>query len=173
MREKGYDNVGMVMQSYLYRCVYDTQALIEQGCTIRLVKGAYKEPANLAFPKKKDVDDNFDHVMTILMDESLKENSPILSEDGKFPSIAAAATHDSDRVDFSKEYAEKIGLPKNKLEFQMLYGIRRELQDSLVKEGYSVRVYVPFGTEWYPYFMRRLAERPANIWFFISNLFRK
>lgn len=173
MREKGYDNVGMVMQSYLYRCANDTNSLLESVCPIRLVKGAYKEPAEIAFPKKADVDKNFDDVMMILMDASLNQNAPVLSEDGKWPSLPAAATHDNKRVEFSKAYAAKIGLPKNKFEFQMLYGIRRELQDELVSDGYSVRVYVPFGTEWYPYFMRRLAERPANIWFFISNLFKK
>jgi proline dehydrogenase len=173
MREKGYDNLGMVMQSYLYRCEADTKALLDQGCTIRLVKGAYKEPADVAYPKKKDVDYNFIQVMAVLLDASLEAGSPVLSKDGKWPAIPAAATHDGAMVDFTKAYATKIGLPKNKLEFQMLYGIRRDLQYGLMKEGYPVRVYVPFGTEWYPYFMRRLAERPANIWFFISNLFKK
>ncbi len=173
MRDKGYDNVGMVMQSYLYRCEEDTRALLDQGCTIRLVKGAYKEPAHIAYPKKSDVDHNFLQVMKILLEASLKEEAPTLSEDGKWPAIPAAGTHDGNIINFTKEYATKIGLPKNKLEIQLLFGIRRDLQESLVKEGYPVRIYVPFGTEWYPYFMRRLAERPANIWFFISNLFKK
>jgi proline dehydrogenase len=92
---------------------------------------------------------------------------------GYFPPIPAIASHDVDRIDYIKSFAQKVGLPKKSLEFQMLYGIRRDLQEILVSEGYPVRVYVPYGTEWYPYFMRRLAERPANLWFFLSNLLRK
>jgi proline dehydrogenase len=138
-----------------------------------LVKGAYKEPVDKAYPKKADVDANFDLLTKILIDASLAAKSPRISEDGRVPPVPAIATHDAKRIEFAKQYAEKVGLPKEALEFQMLYGIRRDLQDQLVKEGYPVRVYVPFGTHWYPYFMRRLAERPANIWFFISNFFRK
>jgi proline dehydrogenase len=171
MRDKGYDNVGMAVQSYLYRAEADTRRMVQDGTTIRLVKGAYNEPPDKAFPRKADVDANFDLLTKILIDASLASNSAI-SADGRVPPIPAIATHDDRRVVFAKNYAEKAGLPKSGLEFQMLNGIRRDLQEALVKEGYPVRVYVPFGTHWYPYFMRRLAERPANIWFFISNFFR-
>ena len=108
-----------------------------------------------------------------MIDCNVKMENNTLSADGRIPPIPAIATHDKDRIAFARQYAERVGLPKNGIEFQMLYGIRRDLQEQLVKEGYPVRVYVPFGTHWYPYFMRRLAERPANIWFFISNFFRK
>jgi proline dehydrogenase len=139
---------------------------------IRLVKGAYKEPADKAFPKKADADANFDLLSKITIDAALAEDSPKLSKDGRIPPIPAIGTHDEKRIIFAKQYAEKSGLLKSALEFQMLFGIRRDLQRTLAEEGYPVRVYVPFGTHWYPYFMRRLAERPANIWFFISNFFR-
>jgi len=101
------------------------------------------------------------------------QGSPRISDDGKFPPILAVASHDPDRLQYAKEYAKKMNIPKQALEFQMLYGIRRDLQDRLVSEGYPIRVYVPFGEEWYAYYVRRLAERPANLWFFISNFFRK
>jgi len=140
---------------------------------LRLVKGAYKEPADKAFPKKADVDANFDLLSKISIDAALAADSPKISKDGRIPPIPAIATHDEKRILFAKQYAEKLGLPKSALEFQMLFGIRRDLQRALADEGYPVRIYVPFGTHWYPYFMRRLAERPANIWFFISNFFRK
>lgn len=171
MREKGYTNVGMAVQSYLYRAESDTRRLLQDKTPIRLVKGAYKEPPDKAFPKKADVDANYDLLTKIVIDVSLANQSK-LSDDGRVPPIPAIATHDEKRITFAKQYAEKVGLPKDGFEFQMLYGIRRDLQEQLVKEGYLVRVYVPFGTHWYPYFMRRLAERPANIWFFISNLFK-
>jgi proline dehydrogenase len=173
MREKGYKNVGMVVQAYLYRTEADVRRLLADKTPIRLVKGAYKEPPSLAFPKKADVDANFDLITKLLIDASVvEEKTSRLSKDGRFPPIPAIATHDEKRILFAKQYASKVGLPQNGLEFQMLYGIRRDLQESLAKEGYPVRVYVPFGTHWYPYFMRRLAERPANVWFFISNFFR-
>ena len=171
MLEKGYANVGMAVQSYLYRAEADTRRLTQDKTTIRLVKGAYKEPPEKAFPRKADVDANYDLLTKILIDASLTFQTP-LSSDGRIPPIPAIASHDEKRIEFARQYAEKVGLPKNGLEFQMLYGIRRDLQEKLVKEGYPVRVYVPFGTHWYPYFMRRLAERPANIWFFISNFFK-
>lgn len=171
MLEKGYDNVGMAVQSYLYRAEADTRRMMQEATRIRLVKGAYREPPDKAFPKKADVDANFDLLSKILIDTALATQSQ-LSDDGRFPPIPAIATHDEKRIAFAKSYAQKVGLPKNGLELQMLYGIRRDLQEQLVKEGYPVRVYVPFGTHWYPYFMRRLAERPANIWFFISNFFK-
>ncbi len=171
MLEKGYDNVGMAVQSYLYRAEADTRRMMQEATRIRLVKGAYREPPDKAFPKKADVDANFDLLSKILIDTALATQSQ-LSDDGRFPPIPAIATHDEKRIAFAKSYAQKVGLPKNGLELQMLYGIRRDLQEQLVKDGYPVRVYVPFGTHWYPYFMRRLAERPANIWFFISNFFK-
>ena len=165
--------VGLVVQSCLYRTEEDTRKLLEKEVRFRLVKGAYSEPPDKAYPKKADVDANFDLLTKILIDAALAIDSPSLSEDGRIPPVPAIATHDEKRIDFAKQYAEKVGLPKEALEFQMLYGIRRDLQEQLAAEGYPVRVYVPFGTHWYPYFMRRLAERPANIWFFISNFFRK
>jgi len=172
MRKKGYQNVGIVLQSYLYRTEADARKLLEDHSQIRLVKGAYQEPADKAFPKKADADANYDLLTKTLVDAALSASSPKISEDGLFPPIPAIATHDEKRIEFAKLYAAKVGIPKEALEFQMLYGIRRDLQDQLVKEGYPVRVYVPFGTHWYPYFMRRLAERPANIWFFVSNFFK-
>jgi proline dehydrogenase len=171
MHEKGYTNLGMALQAYLYRSEADMRRLIEGGTRIRIVKGAYNEPADKAFPRKADVDANYDLLSKILIDASLANESK-LSYDGRVPPMPAIASHDENRIAFAKQYAEKVGLPKNGLEFQMLYGIRRDLQEQLAKEGYPVRVYVPFGQQWYPYFIRRLAERPANIWFFISNFFR-
>jgi proline dehydrogenase len=119
------------------------------------------------------VDANFDHLTTLLVEASLAYNQPPASQDGKLPAIPCIATHDKKRIAFAIEYARKVGLSKEALEFQMLHGIRRELQDQLAAEGYPVRVYVPFGTQWYPYFTRRLAERPANLWFFVSNFFKR
>lgn len=173
MLERGFTNrhFGMAVQSYLYRAEADTKALLANKTTIRLVKGAYKEPPEKAFPKKADVDANYDLLTRLLIDASLADLSK-LSEDGRVPPIPVIATHDEKRIEFTVSYANKVGLPKDGLEFQMLYGIRRDLQEKLAKDGYPVRVYVPFGTHWYPYFMRRLAERPANIWFFISNFFK-
>ena len=175
MLERGFTTrqVGMAVQSYLYRAEADTRSLLEKGTRFRLVKGAYMEPADKAYPKKADVDANYDLLTKIMIDAALKIESNKLSEDGRVPPIPAIGSHDEKRIAFAKQYTEKVGLPKAAIEFQMLYGIRRELQEQLVKEGYPVRVYVPFGTHWYPYFKRRLAERPANIWFFISNFFRK
>jgi proline dehydrogenase len=164
--------VGMAVQSYMFRAEDDVKSLLEKGTSFRLVKGAYKEPSSVAYPKKSDVDANFDILASILIDASLARKTEI-SADGRIPPIPAIATHDEKRIAFAKSYAEKVGLPKSGLEFQMLYGIRRDLQEQLSKEGYPVRIYVPFGTHWYPYFMRRLAERPANIWFFVSNFFKK
>jgi proline dehydrogenase len=173
--ERGFTtrNVGMAVQSYLYRAEADTRSLLELGTRFRLVKGAYKEPPDKAYPKKADTDANYDLLSKILIDAALKIESNELSPDGRIPPIPAIASHDEKRIAFAKQYAEKVGLPKSAIEFQMLFGIRRDLQEQLVKEGYPVRVYVPFGTHWYPYYMRRLAERPANVWFFVSNFFRK
>jgi proline dehydrogenase len=173
MRSKGFKQTGLVIQSYLYRSECDIQELLVEGARIRLVKGAYKEPPELAFPKKTDVDSNFDLLTQRLIDAAFKSESPMLSTDGRIPPIPAIGTHDQRRIMFAKDYAARLGLKKESLEFQMLYGIRRDLQNQCVEEGYPVRVYIPYGTHWYPYFMRRLAERPANAWFFVSNFFRK
>ena len=172
--DRGFDTtqVGLVIQSYLFRSEEDTRKLLEEGTRIRLVKGAYNEPPEKAFPKKADTDANYDLLTKIMIDAVLTQEINKLSEDGRIPPTVAVASHDDKRIAFAKQYAEKVNLPKEALEFQMLYGIRRDLQERLVSEGYPVRVYVPFGAQWYPYFMRRLAERPANIWFFISNYFR-
>lgn len=172
--DRGFDasQVGLVIQSYLFRSEEDTRKLLEEGTRIRLVKGAYNEPPDKAFAKKADTDANYDLLTKIMIDAALTNESNKLSDDGRIPPIVAVGSHDDKRITFAKQYAEKVSLPKEALEFQMLYGIRRDLQVKLVSEGYPVRVYVPFGAQWYPYFMRRLAERPANIWFFISNYFR-
>ena len=175
MLQRGFSvsQVGLVVQSYLYRTEADVRKLLEYNTHLRLVKGAYKEPTDKAFPKKTDVDASFDLLTKLMIDAACKIETNKISRDGRVPPIPAIATHDEKRIAFAKQYAEKVGLPKEALEFQMLFGIRRDLQEQLVKEGYPVRIYVPFGTHWYPYFMRRLAERPANIWFFVSNFFRK
>jgi proline dehydrogenase len=173
MRSKGYRDVGIVVQSYLYRTEVDTRALLDEGACFRLVKGAYKEPAELAYPKKFDVDANFDLLTKIMIDSAIRSGSKEVSENGRIPPVTALGTHDEKRISYAKSYLQVSGLSKKALEFQMLYGIRRDLQDQLASEGYPIRIYVPFGTHWYPYFVRRLAERPANIWFFISNFFRK
>ncbi len=173
MRGKGFRNTGVVVQSYLYRTEKDTREFLDAGACFRLVKGAYKEPPELAFPKKADVDANFDLLTQIMIDAAKAAGSPTVSADGRIPPIPAIASHDPKRLDFARTYAEKVGLPKQALEFQMLFGIRRDLQEQCVKAGYPVRIYVPYGAHWYPYVIRRLAERPANVWFFISNFFRK
>jgi proline dehydrogenase len=172
MHDKGYGNTGIVLQSYLFRTEADARKLLGSGTRIRLVKGAYQEPSDKAFPKKADVDANYDLLTKLMMDAALAPSVPQESKDGCWPPIPAIATHDQKRIEFAKNYAAKIRLPKDAYEFQMLYGIRRDLQEQLVKDGHEVRVYVPYGTHWYPYFMRRLAERPANIWFFVSNYFK-
>ena len=173
--QRGFNvsQVGLVVQSYLYRTESDMRRLLEYNTHIRLVKGAYKEPPDKAFPKKADVDANFDLLTKLMIDAACKIQARTISADGRVPPIPAIATHDEKRIEFAQQYAERVGLPRDAIEFQMLYGIRRDLQEQLVKQGYPVRVYVPFGTHWYPYFMRRLAERPANIWFFVSNFLRR
>jgi len=175
MLQRGFNTcqVGIVVQSYLYRTEADLRKLLNYRTHIRLVKGAYREPTDKAYPKKADTDANFDLLTKIMIDAALKIDLNRISSDGRIPPVPAIASHDEKRITFAKQYTEKVGLPKDAIEFQMLYGIRRDLQEQLVKEDYPVRVYVPYGTHWYPYFMRRLAERPANIWFFISNFFRK
>lgn len=173
MREEGFaDTVGIVIQAYLYRSEDDIQQLMAEQARVRLCKGAYSEPEKVAFPKKDDVDKNFDALTRMLIDGTLAAGAPTVSDCGCYPPIPAIATHDEARIQFAKTYAQQVDLPKDAIEFQMLYGIRRDLQEALAAEGYPLRVYVPYGTEWYPYFVRRLAERPANLWFFISNFFR-
>jgi proline dehydrogenase len=157
-----FDNVGIVIQAYLYRSEEDIAALCREGASVRLCKGAYKEPPDKAFPKKADVDANYVKLTHRLMSEGARASG----------AYAAIATHDPKMIDAAKAYAAKHDVPRDRFEFQMLYGIRRDLQQQLAKEGYTMRVYVPYGTEWYPYFMRRLAERPANVWFILRNLFR-
>lgn len=149
--------IGTVLQSYLYRCEEDVNLLLADRIRIRLCKGAYKEPPTLAFPSKEDVDANY------------LKLSKILLTSGVFHGLA---THDEAIIREIKKFVEQKGIDKRSFEFQMLYGIRRDLQTSLVSEGYGMRVYVPFGTEWYPYFMRRLAERPANVLFIAKNLLK-
>jgi proline dehydrogenase len=149
--------IGVVIQAYLYRSQADIEQLIADGIRVRLCKGAYKEPAEVAFPHKSDVNANFIRLTSMLLD------SPIYH---------AVATHDEAMIAAVKEYARKNAIEPGHFEFQMLYGIKRDLQRKLVQEGYNVRVYVPFGSDWYPYFMRRLAERPANVIFLARNFFR-
>jgi proline dehydrogenase len=172
MRDKGYQNVGIVVQSYLYRSDKDIARLVEGGIPVRLCKGAYKEPGSVAYPKKREVDLAYDRLAAALLDGALSHGAPPVSPDGKTPPLPALATHDTLRIENAKSYASKINLPKTAIEFQMLYGIRRELQEKLAADGFPVRVYVPYGTQWYPYYMRRMGERPANVWFFMSNFFK-
>ncbi len=153
-----YPNTGTVLQAYLYRTPQDLDYLIGLGARVRLVKGAYAEPPEVAYPKKKQVDQQFD----ILMEKLIRE--------GKEPAIA---THDTQLIAKAKQYAQQYGLAKDQIEFQLLYGISRELQKQLVAEGYRTLIYVPYGEQWYPYFSRRLAERPANLYFILRSLFRK
>jgi proline dehydrogenase len=173
MREVGFDNTGVVIQAYLYRSEKDLARVIAQGGRVRLCKGAYKEPGDVAYPSKTDVDKNYDMLAAMLVDGACANQAPMITMDGRLPPIPAIASHDPLRLQAAREYSQRAGLPKKAIEFQMLYGIRRDLQEQLAVDGYPVRVYVPFGSEWYPYFTRRLAERPANLWFFVSNFFRK
>lgn len=155
---KEYSNTGAVIQSYLYRSEEDVKKLLEQKIRIRLCKGAYKEPKTVAFQKKKEVDDNFVKLMKMLL------------KSGVYHGIA---THDDKMIQATIDFAEKENILKESYEFQFLYGIRRELQEELIKKGYNVRIYVPYGDQWYPYFMRRMAERPANLFFVAKNFFRR
>lgn len=158
MWQQGYRNVGTVLQSYLPRSVQDARRLNELGARVRLVKGAYNEPKGVAYQKKGQVDAAFVEIMELLL------------LGGVYPAIA---THDPAMIDATKAFAARRGIAKDRYEFQMLYGIRRDLQAQLKGEGYGLRVYVPFGREWFPYFMRRLGERPANIGFVIRGIVRE
>ena len=151
-------NVGIVLQSYLYRAFQDTQEANVAGARVRLCKGAYKEPASVAYAEKKKVDDSYLRCMRELM------------LNGHYPGIA---THDERMVRETRRFARENDIAPDRFEFQMLYGVRRELQEKLVRDGYRMRVYVPFGTQWYPYLMRRLAERPANVAFITGNVLKE
>lgn len=173
MRARGYGNAGLVIQSCLYRSEEDIRRLMAAGVRVRLCKGAYREPPAVAFPRKVDVDRNYDHLVTLLLERVQAGDPAPAGADGRFPPLVAIATHDPHRIAFARQEMDRLGLAKQAVEFQMLYGIRRDLQQQLVEQGYPVRVYVPYGSHWYPYFMRRLAERPANVWFFITNFLRR
>jgi len=152
------NTVGVVLQSYLRRTAQDVDDMIALGARVRLCKGAYKEPESVAFPAKRDVDANFVACMERLL------------ERGTYPGIA---THDEKIIAHAKAFTRAKGIPPARYEFQMLYGVRRDLQFGLRRERYNVRVYVPFGTHWYPYLMRRLAERPANVAFIVANVLKE
>lgn len=154
----GPSHVGIVLQSYLYRTAKDTAEVLDRGGRIRLCKGAYKEPSSVAFPRKRDVNANYVKVMRQMLDSGIYHG---------------IATHDEAMIRETKAYAEQKKIDRKAFEFQMLFGIRRDLQEQLVRDGYNVRVYVPYGDQWYPYYMRRMAERPANVLFILKNYFRK
>ena len=151
------NDVGIVLQSYLRRTYADAQELVKIPARIRICKGAYNEPPEVAFPDKKDVDANYVKVMQLLLGS------------GTYHGIA---THDPKMIDATIDFVQKENIAKEKFEFQMLFGIRRDLQRQLARDGYNMRIYVPYGKHWYPYFMRRLAERPANVWFVMKNMFK-
>ncbi len=152
------ENVGVVLQSYLYRTKADVEHMNQLKVRVRLCKGAYKEPPAVAFPDKKDVDDNYMACVHLLL------------QNGAYTGLA---THDEAIIEATKKFVEENNVSRDRFEFQMLYGVRRDLQDKLVREGYRMRVYVPFGTQWYPYLMRRLAERPANVAFMTGNIIKE
>jgi proline dehydrogenase len=156
-RDEFRGHIGIVIQAYLHRSEADIRQLIDEGIRVRLCKGAYQEPASVAFARKQDTDINYVRLAGMLL------ASPIYH---------GLATHDVAMIEAAKSFAQHNNIGKESFEFQMLYGVRRDLQRRLVREGYNVRVYVPFGREWYPYFMRRLAERPANVLFLARNFFR-
>jgi proline dehydrogenase len=155
--EFGLNDVGIVLQSSLRRTYADAQELVRLPARIRICKGAYHEPPEVAFPDKKEVDENYVRVMQLLLSSGIYHG---------------IATHDPKMIEGTIDFSQRKGIPKGAFEFQMLYGVRRDLQRQLAKDGYNMRVYVPYGEHWYPYFMRRLAERPANIWFVLKNLLK-
>ena len=152
------ENVGIVLQSMLRRTQADVERAVRLQARVRICKGAYREPESVAYPDKADVDASYVRAMRRLMSE------------GNYPGLA---THDEAVIEEAKRFAAEAGIPTDRYEFQMLYGVRRDLQERLVREGYRLRVYVPFGTQWYPYLMRRLAERPANLWFITGNILKE
>jgi len=157
LRERGVDNVGTVLQAYLYRSEADLRALLPLQPSLRIVKGAYLEPPSIAFPRKVDVDRNY----VRLLELSLRE--------GRFTAIA---THDDAIIAHAIEFVRREAIAPERFEFQMLYGVRPRLQADLVRRGYGLRIAVPFGAQWFPYFMRRLAERPANVLFMLRSMWR-
>jgi proline dehydrogenase len=160
--KEGFTHVRGVIQAYLYRSEGDIAMLTDHDIGVRLCKGAYREPASVAFPKKADVDANYVALTHTLLEAAAQGHG--------YPGIA---THDEDMISAAQAHAAELELGPECYEFQMLYGVRATLQEQLTEAGYEMRVYVPYGTAWYPYFMRRLAERPANLWFFASNFFRR
>lgn len=152
------DSVGIVIQAYLFRSEKDIEDLNKIKARVRLCKGAYKEPSSIAYKKMKDIRKNFIRLASMLF------------SNGNYPAIA---THDDYLIEWTKNFVREKGIPNNKFEFQMLYGIRTKTQERLAKEGYNIRIYVPFGTHWLPYFYRRLRERKENVWFVVKNLFKK
>ena len=158
-----YKNVGVVIQAYLYRSAGDVARLIRLGASVRLVKGAYNEPPDVAYPLKADTDANYARLMEQLF-------GPVARAAGAFPAIA---THDTRLIDWATDHTRRQGIPPDRFEFQMLYGIRPALQRQLAAAGYRVRIYTPYGPQWYPYLMRRLAERPANLFFLLRSFFRR
>jgi proline dehydrogenase len=157
LRER-FPNVGVAIQAYLYRSADDARELAREGATVRVCKGAYLEPAEVAFPKRSDVDRNFARIAATLLSAGCRVH---------------LATHDPRLIDGARRFVRLRGIPTDQFEFQMLYGIRRDLQQELSADGYTVRTYIPYGHQWYPYLTRRLAERPANVWFFLANLLRR
>jgi len=153
--EFGLNDVGIVLQSYLRRTYEDAQQLLKLPARIRICKGAYNEPPEVAFPDKKDTDNNYVRVMQLLLGSGIYHG---------------IATHDPKMIAATIDFAQKEGIGKEAFEFQMLFGVRRNLQHQLARDGYNLRIYVPYGKHWYPYFMRRLAERPANIWFLLKSM---
>ena len=155
--EFGLNDVGIVLQSYLRRTYDDVQEMLRIPARIRICKGAYMEPPEVAFPDKTDVDENYVRIMKTLLSSGIYHG---------------IATHDPKMIEATIEHASREGIGKEAFEFQMLYGVRRDLQVQLARDGHNMRVYVPYGKHWYPYFMRRLAERPANVWFVLKNLIK-
>ena len=150
-----FSGVGTVMQAYLHRAEKDVLDLLAAGCRLRLCKGAYQEPPEIAFPNKADVDANYVKLMKLILPSGIYHG---------------IATHDAAMIDATKRFVLENSIHRDQFEFQMLYGIRTDLQEQLVREGFRLRIYIPYGTDWFPYFMRRLAERPANLMFFVRNL---
>ena len=156
--DEGYTNIGIVLQAYMRRSEQDVKLANELGARVRLCKGAYVEPAEVAYQAKTEVDANFVALMKMLL------------SDGTYPAIA---THDEKMINATRAWADSHQIPKDAFEFQMLYGVRRDLQEQLQRAGYTVRVYVPFGVAWYPYLMRRMAERPANMFFIVKAVLKE
>jgi len=157
LRKMGYDNVGTVLQSYLYRTEQDLERLDRIGANLRIVKGAYREPPEVAYPRKRDVDAAFRRIVARRL---------------RAGHYTAVATHDERLLEFVQDLAAREGIPRDRFELQMLYGVRMQRQEELAREGFRVRCYVPYGQMWYPYFCRRIAERPANAWFVLRNLLK-